>query len=231
MSSSSTYLFLFFFTVILNNVSVGQDTINLMNGKTLVVKDLMFEDPKLSFSGIYSQKKVKLKQGTIEFYRTFSVTDAKGVETVLYRQDSALGEYRSETEMRYFVYGEQHAHTHYKPMWAAGIAGGVSLAISLFDTYNPKQVITVLGDTIPSGMLRSEPSIIHVLVPFVVTSLIGLPKVRLRLSEVKDRALVNDENFLTGYARIARQKKLFHALGGSLAGVATGLFTYYLFKP
>ncbi len=182
MSSSSTYLFLFFFTVILNNVSVGQDTINLMNGKTLVVKDLMFEDPKLIFSGIYNQKKVKLKQGTIEFYRTFSVTDAKGVETVLYRQDSALGEYRSETEMRYFVYGEQHAHTHYKPMWAAGIAGGVSLAISLFDTYNPKQVITVLGDTIPSGMLRSEPSIIHVLVPFVVTSLIGLPKVRLRLS-------------------------------------------------
>jgi hypothetical protein len=216
------------------SAGMAQDTINLITGKQLVVKDIMFDDPKLNFSGSFRRSKLVSKPGFIDYYRTYSVVSATGVETVLYTQDSTVGNYRTPTEMRYFVAGEQHANTRYKPYWALALAGGVSLGASLFDTWVFKDITDQFGNvTTPAGMFRTEPSVLQVIIPFVVTAAVGLPKVRLRLSKMRvtDRAMANDENFIAGYARIARQKKVFAALEGSLIGVGVGILSYFVFRP
>jgi hypothetical protein len=206
----------------------GQDTIQMLSGRKLTVSGLKFEDPKLAYDGYFTEKSVKkLKAGEIEYYRVFSVLTSDGKESILYRQDTAEGMFRDETEMRYYVYGGQHAYEQYNPNWALFTAGGASLLISVFDTYNPKEYTNANGSITEKGFFRGNPTILQVITPFVLTAAIGLPKVRLRLTNVSDKALVNDENFLIGYARVAKQRKIFAALKGSLAGIAVGLVSYY----
>jgi hypothetical protein len=210
----------------------GQDTINLLSGKQIIVGGLTFDDPLLNFSGIYNKKgELKTKGGNIDYYRVFSVIDATKQETVLYRRDTLLGQDRSELEARYFTYGGQHAYKHVKPRWQFGAAAGTAFALSLFDTYNTTPVTLQNGTTIPRGFFKSEPSVLQVLIPFVSTAAFGFTRVKLRASQVRDRALLNDENFLMGFKRVARQKIVFAALKGALLGTAVGLTSYYVFKP
>lgn len=227
---NSFYLFVSLF--IICQVSYAQDTINLLSGKQIIVGGLTFDDPLLNYSGIYNKKGVlNTKGGNMDYYRVFSVVNSKGTETVLYQRDTLLGQDRSELEARYFTYGGAHAYTHVKPRWQMAAAGTMSLAFSLIDTYNFEPFTLFDGTVVPAGFFRSEPSVFQILIPFVSTAAFGFTRVKLRASQVRDRALLNDENFLMGYKRVARQKIVFSALKGALIGAATGLISYYVFKP
>jgi hypothetical protein len=209
----------------------AQDTINFLSGKRLVVGGISFDDPLVIYSGAYNNKGVlKNKPGNLDYYRIFSVSGADGKETILYRTDTLLGQDRNETEARYFAYGGQHAYKYVKPYWQMAAAGGASLFLSMLDTYNNEAYTLINGTVVEKGLFRSEPSVLQVAIPFIATAAFGFTRVKLKSSQVRDRALLNDENFLLGYKRVARQKIVFNSLKGSLMGVAVGLVGYAIFK-
>lgn len=77
----------------------------------------------------YQKKNGKMKQRVFELERVFSVQFADSAsEYVVYKQDTSIGNFFTEQETRYFVYGEQDAiKGHKSPLGTVlGFVGGAT---------------------------------------------------------------------------------------------------------
>lgn len=229
MSFLQTRFFLLFFLAQLALSASAQDTLTFLNGRSMTVTDAKDASGNVEYTGFYRRGKLITKPGSLERYRIYSIDYSGGERSILYAQDSSLGNFRTQQEMGYYVQGQSHAHEYHKARWAFWTSLGVTTVASIFDTYRFDDAET--PNINEAGFFKSEPTILQVLLPFAVTMSIGLPRVSLKSSTVSDRALLNDQNFLLGYARIGRQKKFFQALKGSGIGIGVGLLSYLIFKP
>lgn len=227
MSFIRLRIFLLFFLILLSVAGRTQDTLNMLNGKQIIVDTAEVKGTKIHYGKFKPRNKFKDKSGEIDKYRVFSINSGTR-ELLVYEQDSALGNYRTPLEMRYFVYGEQHAYEYYKPTWALVTGAAVGLGSVLYDTYRPKDPDNPNADY---GFFKTEPGILPIITPFAVTLAVGFPRVTLKSSNVSDGALLNDENFQGGYERTAKMRVRFAGLKGSVAGVALGFLGYFILKP
>jgi len=142
------------------------------------------------------QKRKKTKQRSIDAYRVFSVRYANGSEVVMYQQDTAIGNYFSQEEMRLFIYGEQDARANFKGRKllligaAYGIAGGLAL---------PESFIVLL-------------------VPASAALLAMLPRVKIRPEMARNKKLLSEPAYVMGFERTARGKKIQSVLKGAVVG-------------
>jgi len=140
----------------------------------------------------------------IESYRVFSFTK-DGSETVMYKRDSTIGNYLSEQEMRYFIWGAQDAMEHFSGRWAffSGIGVGA------------------IG-----GYLLAQ-SFIVVSVPLVYPIVTSVHKIHPKETYSRDPKLLEEPAYLTGYHKTTKSKRFFQALKGSLLGTVAGVSAYY----
>ncbi|GAB5538490.1 MAG: hypothetical protein Salg2KO_05930 [Salibacteraceae bacterium] len=148
----------------------------------------------------YYKNSNKLKDKKLDWERVFSYTDSTGQETLVYSEDTALGNYFTEEEMRIYIQGEKDAWSGYKSNWTvyAGvpITGGIGY------------------------VLASSPLII--VVPFVYMVAASLPKYKMTLGSISDPELLKEPAYILGYERTARSKRLFKSLVSGVAGAALG---------
>lgn len=172
----------------------------------------------------------KVKSGTVEHYRVFSIIDADGMETVYYKQDTMMGWPLAESEMRAFILGERDAKLSYKANWTlfGGLAVGAGTV--LFDTYRfESDVDTAVAGQV-AGFFNSDPSIMPLIVPLVFTAVSMIPKVKVRLGGVSHTEYITDEYYLLGYEKRGRSRRTFNALKGSVGGILLGFASYFAFK-
>lgn len=198
MIKACSILLLLFSSV---NVAFGQDQkleILLMSGKVLSGTMTSHDSIFMYFDEV--RKSGKIKKGKLDLERVYSVTDSVGNKRIFYTMDSAFGNYFSQEEMRYYIYGEQDAMSTYKANWvvfsAVPIAGG-------------------------GGLLLSSSFFVFA-VPFLYVVGASIPKVTIKAKDIEHPEMLSEPAYVLGYERTARSRRLFKALISGVASTAIG---------
>lgn len=216
------FLLLLFSACIFNGVA--QDKMLLLNGVTDRGKLIEETEELLKFK-IY-KKGGKEKIILYDRFRVFSHVNSEGVERVLYKKDSTLGSYLSESQMRMFIYGERDARNNYKNSQHALLGGILGGTIALFDTYE-------FDNSAPNGagFFKQSPTFFPILSPLVVTFGASLLNSKISRDQVSDLAYLSSEEYIKGFKKIRKFRKVKGSFLGSIVGVTVGLVAYQFGKP
>lgn len=200
--------------VICSTYCKSQDKVTFTNGRETYGKIISFDS---SYVQMNIKKRKKESKQTIEAYRIFSITEESGKETILYRQDSLIGNFYNVPDMKLFVEGEKDAYNNFRPTFTRITGFCLGLGISLLDTYHYH-----------NGMFKTEPGLIHLATPFLFPIIAGIPKVTFDVNKTSNRSYLMEPPYRHGYERVVKSKRVFAALKFSLAGSLTGLGMYYI---
>ncbi len=216
---------LLLFALVLSGVTLAQDKIQLMNGKVLRGKLKTEFDDYYDFE--YYKNGGKVKSLELSKYRLFSITDASGKESVLYKQDTLMGNYYSPNEMRMYIYGQRDAFKagNGAPLFVASFALGFTSV--LLDTYEFDETATNPGP----GFFNRTPTVAPIIVPFAITIGAGLIKSKVRKEHVADVSFLSSEYYIDGFQKVAKVKRVKSAFIGSVSGVIAGFIVYSIAKP
>lgn len=192
-------LLLFVFVTATGFSQEKRDQIILMSGK-------VFDNVEVTTVGdievkYLHHKRKKTIERFVDKYRVFSIAYADGTEDVIYKQDTLVGNYFTEEEMRMFVYGEQDALKYYKSTGAV--------------------LLSILGSG--TGTTIIYPSFFVFLVPFGITVLSGIPRVQVKSHRVRDPKYLAEPAYILGYERTAKAKRIQGVLKGSIIGIVLGV--------
>lgn len=208
-----------------------QDSIILLNGR-------VFRGPVVSAENGFLKYKETTKTGEtftsqFDLYRVFSYTQ-NGTETIVYEQDDEKDNFLTVDEARNATLGSYDARQTFKPRIVFWSSLAIGYGTSLYDTYLQQKSVDdpdYLGPYTAGGFFKSRPSLMPILAPIVLSAGWSLPSFRVREKQIIQTHLFNDESYYRGYHRVARGKRVFGALKGSLIGIGAGLITYAIFKP
>ena len=167
---------------------------------------------------------------TYDKYRVFSITDINGKESILYKKDSAIGNFLSENQMQMYIYGQRDAHENFGG--ARHFLGGLLLGFAgaVFDTYEFGLSKTEIADgltPVPKGFFLREPSVFPVLFPLTITLGVSLLRSKIMKDNVSNIGYLNSEEYIEGFNKVKKFKKIKNSFLGSLAGAAIGLLSFY----
>lgn len=177
----------------------AQHKVTLLTGKEIEGKIVEIKPSELLIE--VNKGKAKTIQIPIERYRIFSV-NRSGLDSVLYKPDSAYGNYLSAEQMQFFIWGEQDAMKGYRP-WMSSSFG------------------FILGASAGYVMVK-EQNFLPIVIPVLYVPLQLIPKVRVNKKYVRDLSYLYQEDYLYGYERVARSRKVQRSLWYSLFGLAAG---------
>lgn len=209
------------------------DSLTLLNGKYVIGNNASEKDGYLYID-------VKDKNGTIvneeyELERVFSVSTA-GEEKVYYQMDELQGNYLTVEEARFTTWGSRDARVTSNPIGVFVSSIAIGYAASLYDTYFSQKDYDLLatGYTTPPdlnvGFFGSSPSVFQLMIPTTLTLVWTIPSFKVKKKKVLYLPGYGNDFYYRGYNRIAKQKRMFAALGGSLIGTGLGLISYGIFK-
>lgn len=202
MTHCRPLVFLFVFSMTYLSIH-AQDKIVKLNGRTIDIKNYSLKGDWLFY---VKHDDVKEKQRKIERFDVFSVLMANGAEEIIYDPDTANEGDPSIEQVRRYIKGEQYGMQMYHPPWTkpAGIAAGIGSGFIGF--YGPP---FVFGYALIAG---------------------AIPVKKIPPSDTIDPAVFNSDEFITGYRRYARNKKMRDGLiwGGVAFAVSFPTF-YFIF--
>ena len=175
----------------------AQDTLTLMSGKTLIVKNVGLTGNFVSYETMKAKNKLK----KLHAEEVFSVKYVNGTERIIYMPDSQEPDDYTITEMSMYIKGEQDAIKYYRNnMNKAGafLFGAGSAYFSFYGIIGPAVYSTVIGSFIPD----------------------------MSKQKVSDPALLQSAEYKNGYERKMRDVKTRNSILYGLAGLATGIVTY-----
>jgi hypothetical protein len=182
----------------------AQDKALLLNGTVVEGKITGNDDAYLTME--IEKKSGKLKSFELEKYRVYSYTQCNAEPKTIYKQDSLMGNFLSEEEMQYFIYGQQDADRAFNSRGAIAVGFVTGVA--------------VVGLT--TDGFKSDPGILPLATPFLVVGYYGMRKVKIKMETVSNPEYLSHEAYIDGYVRVARKKRVFAGLKGSIAGVVGG---------
>jgi hypothetical protein len=208
------YTFLLLFFLICGKSTLGQDKITLLNGQVLEVKVKSETDGDIVY---FYEKRNKKKESKLESYRVFSVEKKGEQEKIIYAQDTAIGNYFSVDEMRMFIYGERDARNNYKTGWFYAGSAVLGYAAVMFDTYDSEL-----------GFFKSEPSIFPIVLPLVFPIVSAKINTKIQPRHVSESAYLLNTEYIDGFKKVARFKRMKSTLLGTVTGVGLGIATYFI---
>lgn len=229
-------LFVFVLLACVGSSFSQQDSIILLNGKTFLGEIQKVEKDFIYYTS--QNKKGEQETHELETYRIFSYTK-NGSETILYTQDEFKGDFLTVSEAQHTTIGCYDARITCKPRFAFWSGVVLGFSASIMDTYySQKSYDALIKDWPPTepvpqkniGFFGGEPSFFPILVPIVLVPSWGLPTFRIGDKKILHKDMYGNEMYYRGYQRIARQKRTFAALKGSLIGIGTGMVTWAVLK-
>ena len=196
----------------------GQDKITMLNGNELFGRII-----DTTFMDVSFQEKAGSKTSKVERYRDFSI-NWENKESILYKQDTLLGNFYTEHEMRMFVNGEQDAIKNYKsPLIIpggiiAGIVGGFVQPL-------------LVQSMAPSDPTKENPykiaarPIFTPIVPIIYCTIIGAKWIKIKKHHVGNPLYLSEDTYIEGFDRSARSHRIQRAFWSSAIGLVAGLAT------
>ena len=195
------FLFLLFSFEKFYSQTKEQDTIYLMNG--LVVGEKVL-DTLLGAVTIANNKKPG-KNIHYELDQLYMVRFTGGAKRYYYKQDTLIYNWFTRDQMWMYMKGQVDARKGFKARGSfigagiAGIIGGMSG--------------TFFGLVAPYGFMAC----------------VGFPRVRIRHHTVSNPMYIESDHYISGYERVARQKRRIKSIIGGTIGLAIGYTIYGLF--
>lgn len=230
-------IMIFLFGLFHSNTSLfsqsQKDSIILLNGRVFRGDTTWVHQEFIYYTGI--DKKGDIQQNEMSTYRVFSYTQA-GKETILYQQDEFKGDYLTVTEAQHTTLGSYDARQTYKPRFVFWSSLALGLGASIFDTYFSQRSLdklTTPGLPPPDlevGFFGSDPTIFPFFIPIGLSAAWGIPTFRVKEKQMLQKNMYGNEMYYRGFHRIAKQKRIFAALKGSVIGIGTGMIMYSIFK-
>ncbi|MBN1250560.1 MAG: hypothetical protein JXR51_05225 [Bacteroidales bacterium] len=190
---------------IFTEVVFSQNILQLANGKKISIGEY-----KVSENSFLSYKNQKGKLKSIELEEVFSIIDKSGNENLFYVADSSDNEAFNVEQMRFFINGESDALNNYKSTWTfiGGIAVGAGSVVSI--------------------PLAGLSSLYAPVFPLAYSSSVGLIKVKTEKLGI-EKQYIDNEHYVLGFEKTAKQKRIKNSLLGSGIGIAVGLSAALLF--
>ena len=188
----------------------GQDSIVLMSGKVMAVKNVSLNTNTIAYRTL---DKNKLK--TIDPERVFSIRYADGNERIIFLRDTTDTAEYSVSEMRMFIKGELDADKYYKTNWDRG--------------NNVQAYCEAFGPGLVLGAGASFFAIYGLVIPPRYSTVLGKFTPKMDKLQVSDPNMRNDPAFVEGYLRKTKSKKVRHAAIGGFAGFAAGTLLLILY--
>jgi len=212
---------LLFFLLSAIHVGNAQDTVQKMNGKVIIgtILDTTAGDITISSIGKKKTRKIDIERMDIFSYRINGQP-----ETIMYSQDSTIGNFLTVNEQRYFIFGERDAHNRFNPIGLKLLSGAFVFGVSVFDTYG----FDTTNATGKTGFFRASPGLAPLVACIVIPVISRFTTVQLNLNKVSHRRFLEHEAYLDGFGEVARYKKVVGSLKFSVGGLLLGLGTYYL---
>lgn len=178
----------------------AQDKIVKLNGRTIDIKNYSLKGDWLFY---VKYDDVKEKQRKLERFDVFSVLMADGTEEIIYDPDTVNEGDPSIEQVRRYIKGEQYGMQMYHPHWTkpAGVAAGIGSGFIGF--YGPP---FVFGYALIAG---------------------AVPVKKIPPSDSIDPAVFNSDEFISGYRRYARNKKMRDGLIWGGVAFAVSFPTFY----
>jgi hypothetical protein len=202
MKSYCWPVFLLFFCLISFAVH-AQSKIVKLNGRTVDIKSYSLKGDWLFY---VKHDEAKEKQRKMERFDVFSVLKDDGSEEIIYDPDTVNEGDPSIEQVRRYIKGEQYGMQMYHPSWTkpAGVASGIGSGFIGF--YGPP---FVFGYALVAG---------------------SIPVKKIPPSDSIDSAVFNSDEFITGYRRYARNKKMRDGLiwGGVAFAISFPAF-YFIY--
>ena len=223
----NTKIVITFALMIALNVS-SQDKLLLLNGR--FDKGKIIAENESNFDFKVKRNSGKSKIIPYDKSRIFSIIDTNRKESVLYKKDSSIGNFLSENRMRMYIYGQRDAHENFGVR--RHLLGGflLGLAATTFDTYEfgPSKIEIAEGATpVPTGFFLRDPSIFPVLFPLSIPLGSSLLPSRIKKNDVSSVEYLNSEEYIEGFDKVKKFKRIKSSFLGSLAGAALGFICYY----
>jgi hypothetical protein len=198
-----------FFLVFVQFTSFAQDTLRLLNGKSVLVNYIAMDNDRLYF------KKIDFKNGQIITKRksfknlenVFQLIKSDGTLMQIYEQDSTIDNFLSIEDMKVYLKGINYARTYYKA---------------------PKNFTAGYVFGLGSGYFGLMWGILPIAIYGTVAN--KLP-VDLKEIEKGDNLLFKNEVFIAGFTDQAKIKQRNKAFIGGTLGLVTSLLTLqYLYN-
>lgn len=185
------------FVIFCSTTVRAQDTLVLINGKTIPVKSVDLKDYTIAYRKMDPHSKLK----TIDPERVFSIKYRDGSERIIYVCDTLDPVDFKTEEMRMFVKGEQEASLYYKNNTNKGVAFVVGAGAGLLGFYG-------------------------IAVPPLYGTIVGSFSPNMEHQVVSDPQLLKINAYREGYERKVRDRKIRNALISGLIGFVAGTVTY-----
>jgi hypothetical protein len=176
---------------------VGQDTIYFLNGDIRLGK--IIHSDSITFSYSYIQKK-KVKERTISQDLVFSIHFESGKRKIIYT-DSTTEYTETVEEMQLRLWGMHDANEHYRATWIT-VGGVVSQAVVGYFLY----------DSFFAGVG-----------PLAYTLGVSLSATRPPQQQYRTEEIQANPHYQNGYMEVAKSKKIYGALAGSIIGLTVGI--------
>lgn len=190
-------LLLFFLSVLAYLPSHSQDTLLLMNGKSLGGK---INDQSATYILLEIPRKkggTKMLSYDREEIYSFRKSDR---DSIVYQEDPLLGFDLSQQDMRNFMHGQDDARNGHPMLYNQ--LGGFALGLG--------STIALDGGAVPF------------IIPIAYSLGMQIPIVRVKDSAISDRESALSPYYLEGYNATARSKKLINGFLSTMAGVVLG---------
>jgi len=199
------FLWVVLFVLIGATKSFTQDTLLLMNGRTLNCNILADTGTVFVFELVKKNGKIKVHE--LHKSDVFSVTKKDSLEYILYSPNPMMGDIYQVDEMRFYLAGENDARNNFTA-WPTFIVGFVLCG-----------GISYFGE---EGLLLS------IVPPLVYAVAQLIPKIKIREETISDMSYQHNDFYADGYEPPARSRKIIRALQGAYAGAAAGLAAFIL---
>lgn len=191
------YSALVLFIIINLNLSIAQDTICLITGKKIILKEYKIDNFQRKL--FYKTKKNKEKSYFLD--NIFSIIDTLGKETIIYKPSNNLDFDISVENMRDFIQGASDARQTYKAplFYIYGFIVGTGSTVFL---QNPVYAILPSGGT---------------------SVLLGLPKKSEKRITEKYPEYAGNIHYVKGYNQEVKNKRFMNSVKGAGVGILTGI--------
>jgi len=151
----------------------------------------------------------------------------------LYKKDSNIGNFLSENRMRMYIYGQRDAHENFGV--GRHFFGGFLLgfAATIFDTYEfgpSKKEIAEGATPVSTGFFLRAPSVFPILFPLSIPLGASLLPSKVIKDDVSSIEYLNSEEYVEGFIKVKKFKRIKSSFLGSLSGMALALVSYYAFN-
>lgn len=229
--------------LVLSSVVVGQDTLQLLNGKTKLIEVISEDYDHLRYRELKKNGELgrKRKKSTDHI---FAIVYKDSVTSQVYRKDSLMENYWTVSEMKFYLEGRRQARKHFRPyktfLLGLAVGSGTALYGNFPIVISEKDQSVQVYDTISGGYVTInsvKPTALAISLPYwEIIPLSAFVYGASRITNDKafkadDQAMFQNRMFVLGYKETVINRQTYAAAGSSLGSLILVKLSYLFFDP